>query len=52
MPDEVVEERELDGERGGEEVMVRERTVEDKECGELRDDAEEADEVEAEEACQ
>jgi hypothetical protein len=47
MPEEVVEERELDGEGGGEEVVCGECVVENGECGELRDDAEEADEVEA-----
>ena len=50
VPGEVVEERELDGEGGSEEVVVGVDVVEDGEGGELRDDAEEADEVEAEEA--
>ena len=50
VPGEVVEERELDGESGGEEVVVRDGVVEDGEGGELRDDAEKADEVEAEES--
>ena len=49
VPGEVVEERELDGEGGGEEVVRGDGAVEECECGELHRDAEEADEVEAEE---
>ena len=52
VPDEVVKERELDGEGGSEEVVAREGVVEDGECSELGDDAEDADEVEAEESCE
>ena len=50
--DEVVKERELDGEGGGEEVVAREGVVEDGEGGELGDDAEDADEIEAKESCE
>jgi hypothetical protein len=50
MPEEVVEECELDREGGGEEVVVRERAIEEGKRGELDGDAEETDEVEAEEA--
>ena len=50
MPDEVVEEGELDSEGGGEEITAREGVVEQEECGELRDDAEETDQIETEEA--
>ena len=52
VPGEVVEQCKLDGEGGGEEVVVRERVVEECEGGELQCDAEEADEVEAEKACE
>ena len=51
VPCEVVEEREFDGEGGGEEVVARDGAVEECECCKLCGDAEKADEVEAEEAC-
>ena len=50
VPKEVVEECEFDRDGGSEEVAVRERAVEEGESGELDGDAEDADEVEAEEA--
>jgi hypothetical protein len=48
VPGEVVEEGELDGGGGGEEVMVREGAVEEGEREELHGDAEQTDEIEAE----
>lgn len=52
VPGEVVEEREFDGEGGGDEVVARERAVEECERRELDCDAEETDEIEAKEVDQ
>ena len=49
VPDEVMKEGELDGKRGGEEVVARECVIEDRQRSELRDDTEKADQIKAEE---